>query len=509
MKAICRSYYFIFNYAVVITCCLQMLVFIPSVAQEQDIVIDEAAPTEDVLPPEVNLTVKLDTIIEKKEKPWFATTPDELAIDRLQCLEKDIKLTYNRTIKGFINYFSVRKPHYSLVMERRRNLYFPIFEDILKKNGVPEEMKYLAIVESGLNPRAVSRVGAVGLWQFMPETGRQFGLTINEYIDERMDPYKSTHAACKYLNMAFSIFKDWELAIASYNCGMGHVRRSIRKSGYADSFWDVYDFLPQETKSYVPQYVAVNYVMNYLKEHDIVADSIEAPIKFDTIRFKEQYVNIEALCRQLNICMEDFYKLNPAIQKNYLPPHINYLLRIPVDKMSVYYSNYDAIADSCATISNLAEYIPPVYVSVFGKKSSHQSNMAVVSAPTGKRKVLHTVKGGQTIYKISTQYNVSVADIKSWNKLRSSNLKVGQKLLVYTISKSNAVHVAANTSPAKNATKATIKAPVNRPKVHYVQSGDTLWNIAQKYEGVSVEKIKKLNRLKSNELKIGQKLILG
>lgn len=476
-----------------------------AVAQEQSIVEENVAP-EVVVPPAINLTVNYDTVIGKKEKPWFANTSDELTIDRLQCIEKDIKLTYNRTIKGFINYFAVRKPHYSLVMERRKNLYFPVFEEILKKNGVPDEMKYLAIVESGLNPRAVSRVGAVGLWQFMPETGRQFGLSINEFIDERMDLYKSTHAACKYLNMAFSIFKDWELSIASYNCGMGHVRRSIRRSGYADSFWEVYDFLPQETRSYVPQYVAVNYVMNYLKEHDIVADSIEAPMAFDTIRFRHQYVNIEALCRQIDLCMDDFYKLNPAIQKNYLPPHISYSLRIPRDKMNIYYQNFDAIADSCASISNLSAFTPPAYISVFGKKSTAQTNIAIAATPTNSKKYFHTVRKGQTIYKVAAQYGVDVSEVRKWNKLRGTKLQTGQKLIVYKSQQVNQPisNVVAQRTNQPIKPKSTVKS-----KIHYVQQGDTLWNIAQKYEGVSVERIKKLNRLKSNELKIGQKLILG
>lgn len=452
-----------------------------------------------------NITVILDSIVTAKEIPWFANTPDALAIDRLQCIEKDIKLTYNKTIKGFIKYFTVRKPHYCLVMERRKELYFPIFEKILKKNGIPEEMKYLAIVESGLNPRAVSRVGAVGLWQFMPATGKQFGLTINEFIDERMDPYKSTEAACRYLGMAYSIFKDWELSIASYNCGMGHVRRSIRKSGYADSFWEVYDFLPQETRSYVPQYVAVNYVMNYLSEHEIVADSIEKPMAFDTIRFRNQFVNIDALCRQLNICEEDFFKLNPAIQKNYLPPNISYPLRIPADKMTLYYENMYAIADSCSQAGNFSNTPLPPYIAVLGSAKSTNSNKIV---NTSDKKIFHTVRKGQSIYKVSSIYNVKTSELKSWNRLRSNSLKPGQKLVIYKNLKSSGI-VAKNTTKKAVETKQIVAVKGKKKQVYYVQVGDTLWNIAQKYDGISVERIKRLNKLKSNELKVGQKLILG
>lgn len=452
-----------------------------------------------------NLAVNLDSIITAKEMPWFANTPDVLAIDRLQCIEKDIKLTYNKTIKGFIKYFAVRKPHYCLVMERRKDLYFPIFEKILKKNGIPEEMKYLAIVESGLNPRAVSRVGAVGLWQFMPATGKQFGLTINEFIDERMDPYKSTEAACRYLGMAYSIFKDWELSIASYNCGMGHVRRSIRKSGYADSFWEVYDFLPQETRSYVPQYVAVNYVMNYLSEHDIIADSLEKPMDFDTIRFRNQFVNIDALCRQLNICEEDFFKLNPAIQKNYLPPNLSYPLRIPSDKMNVFYQNMYAIADSCSQAGNFSNTPLPPYIAVLGSTKSSTSNKFVNITD---KKIIHTVRTGQSIYKVSTIYNVKTSDLKRWNRLRSNSLKPGQKLVIYKTIKSSALATNNNNKKTLEIKKIT-SLKGKKTQVYYVQVGDTLWNIAQKYDGISVERIKRLNKLKSNELKVGQKLILG
>ncbi len=482
------------------TLCCSLFFYVPTFAQEDTITLEIPIKENPV-----DLTVNLDSVEEPKEAPWFANTPDALAIDRLQCIEKDIKLTYNKTIKGFIKYFAVRKPHYCLVMERRKDLYFPIFEKILKENGIPEEMKYLAIVESGLNPRAVSRVGAVGLWQFMPATGKQFGLTINEFIDERMDPYKSTVAACKYLGMAYSIFKDWELSIASYNCGMGHVRRSIRRSGYADTFWEVYDFLPQETRSYVPQYVAVNYVMNYLGEHDIHADSIEASIDFDTIRFRHQFVNVDALCQQLDVCIEDFYKLNPALQKSYLPPSISYPLRIPRDKMNLYYTNRDAIADACSQASDFSSSPMPAYIAVLGNSKPSGVQNAVNTSAVNSKKVYHTVRKGQSIYKISNQYHVSVAALKSWNKLRNNNLVAGQKLVIYK--KLTTVAPVATARIVKP--KQLLLAKAKKKQIHYVQPGDTLWNIAQKYEGVSVERIKKLNRLKTNELKIGQKLILG
>jgi len=214
----------------------------------------------------------------------------EVFRDRLTCVQKNIPLVYNDKVHAFINYFTVKDREYTRLMMRRKNLYFPLFEKYLAKYNLPDELKYLAIIESGLNPRAVSRVRAVGLWQFMSATGRYYGLNNNWYIDERMDPEKSTDAACRYLRDLHRMFNDWELALAAYNTGPGNVRRAIRRSGYKKTFWEIYPKLPRETRSYVPQFVAIIYSMNHLEEHNFFDEGEEMLVRHDTVHVKS-FVN--------------------------------------------------------------------------------------------------------------------------------------------------------------------------------------------------------------------------
>ena len=433
----------------------------------------------------------------------FPEIDDTIVAARLALLQKDIKLSYNQTIRGFIKYFTVRNRRYPLVMERRRNLYFPIFEEALKRHNMPDELKYLAIVESGLNPRAVSRMGAAGLWQFMPSTGKMYKLRQDEYVDERLDPYKSTEAACKYLKELHRIFNDWELALASYNCGPGNVRRAIRKSGYKDSFWEVYKHLPQETRAYVPQFVALTYVMNHLEDHNIIADSIEYPIAFDTITVNH-FMNLDALCGQLSICAEEFMKLNPAIKKNTLPNHIGYTIRIPSDKTPMLALNRASIMDSCSKTLN------PTVTPNENESLNIALEAAKLAIPTKNetkhKKSYHLVKSGENLGKIADKYNISMSTLKQWNNIRGNKIKKGQKLIVYKeVISNHKTHIAAKTETVvQRSTKSQSSS-----LIHYVQPGDTLWTISRKYDGISIDKIRKLNKLKGNEIKIGQKLILG
>src|SRR5688500_1238911 len=238
--------------------------------------------------------------------------------DRISCLQQEIPLVYNDKIHAFINYFTVKDREYTRLMMRRKNLYFPLFEKYLAKYNLPDELKYLSIIESGLNPRAVSRVRAVGLWQFMSATGRYYGLNNNWYIDERMDPEKSTDAACRYLKDLHRMFKDWELALAAYNTGPGNVRKAIRRSGYKKSFWEIYPNLPRETRSYVPQFVAIIYAMNHLEEHNFFDEGEEMLVRSDTLHVKA-FVNFETLANLTGSCVEDLQRLNPSVQRNAVP----------------------------------------------------------------------------------------------------------------------------------------------------------------------------------------------
>lgn len=419
---------------------------------------------------------------------------EAILLDRLKKIENKIPMTLNARTKSFMHYFTVRNRRYALVMERRRRLYFPIFEQVFKQMNLPDELKYLAIVESGLNPRAMSRVGAAGLWQFMPATGREFGLYQDQYIDERLDPYLATIAAGKYLKQLYNTFDDWELGISSYNCGPGNVRRAIRRSGYKNSFWGVYNNLPAETRGYLPQLVALSYSMNYLEAHDIIADSIEYPIVFDTITIR-QYLNLEVFSKELNIPVEDFMKMNPSFLKNYFPGHRPVTIRIPADKMVYYAQNEYDILDAAGK-RDVAVKEVPVIVKSYSQKATQTKTVAT----TQKKKIIYIVKRGDVLGSIADKHNVGLSELKNWNGMRSNSIRQGQKLIIYK----KGTAVAKSSSSATSTSSSSKKTPA----YHYVKQGDTLWTISKKYD-LTIDQIKKLNNLKDGNIKPGQKIKLS
>lgn len=416
------------------------------------------------------------------------TDQEKIIAARLKVLQNEVKLTYNKKIKSFIDYFLVRNQRYTVMVERRRGVYFPMFEEILKQQKMPEEIKYLAIVESGLNPRAISPAGAAGLWQFMTFTGKQFGLKQDEFIDERLDPAKSTVAACKYLRELYNTFHDWELALASYNCGPGNVRRAIRRSGYKDSFWEIYNFLPQETRSYVPQFVALTYVMNHMKDHQIVADSLEYAVVTDTVTI-HQYVDLTTLAEELNLCSDELRKLNPALKKGVLSGAYPYQIKIPIQKMADFYLNKTYILDACAKPVDRVDVKPPSYT------PRTTSSGSTTTSTSGQVKTYYTVKSGDALGTIAARNGVTITDLKRWNSLSSNTIRVGQRLVIY---KKGSGTTAVTRTTSTTSTSATY---------YTVKSGDSLWSISQK-TGVTVDKLKKLNGLTSGNIKPGQKLKL-
>jgi membrane-bound lytic murein transglycosylase D len=435
-----------------------------------------------------------------EEKQPIQASVDQVIAQRLKVLQNEVPLVYNSRIKSFIDYFTVRNPRYALVMERRKRVYFPTFEEILKTQKVPEEIKYLAIVESGLNAKAVSPAGAAGLWQFMTFTGKEFGLKQDEFLDERLDPEKATVAACKYLTVLYNTFKDWELALASYNCGPGNVRRAIRKSGYKETFWQIYDFLPKETRSYVPQFVALTYIMNHMADHNIVADSIEYPIAFDTITV-HQYFDLFTFSEVLNICSDDMRKLNPALKKGILSGAYAYKIRVPVDRMAQFYLNKVDILDACS------KEVPRTGFAQ-GATSIRTTN-SNPSSTAATQKIYYTVRSGDALGSIAGKYHVTITDIKRWNRLSSNTIRVGQRLIIYKKGKGASVNVSATSKSVSSSTKTGSTTKKAAPQVYYVKPGDSLWTISQQFPGLTVDKIKRLNGLTSNSIKVGQKLILN
>ncbi len=405
--------------------------------------------------------------------------------DRLRCLEKNMPLHYNDKVHAFINYFTIRDREYTKMMMRRKNLYFPLFEKYLAKYNLPDELKYLSIIESGLNPRAVSRARAVGLWQFMSATGKYYGLSNDRYIDERMDPEKSTDAACRYLRDLYGMFKDWELALAAYNTGPGNVRKSIRKSGYRNSFWEIYKYLPKETRAYVPQFVAMIYTMNYLDDHNFIEGGEELPVVADTLHVKN-HLHFETFAALTGTCLEDLQKLNPSILHAAVPVSGKpFVIKVPATAKERLFDNRLAILDSAARA---------------GRKELDVIARAY-AAQQEETRVVYKVRRGDVLGSIAIKHKVSVAQIKKWNNLRSNMIREGQLLKVYTKGSAPAASTVASNSPQRQ--------PLNGTQTYTVQPGDTLWTISRKFDGLTIEKIKSLNNLEGNKIQPGQKLILG
>ena len=304
-------------------------------------------------------------------------------------------------------------------MMRMSEYYFPIFEEALNRYGLPYELKYLPIIESALNPIARSHVGASGLWQFMPATGKLYGLEINSLVDERMDVVKATDAACRFLNSMYAIYKDWNLVIAAYNCGSGNVNKAIRRAGGKRDFWSIYPFLPRETRNYVPIFIAANYAMNYGQEHGICKAPIEKTMLTDTI-CTTQRLHLQQVSENLGIEMEELRRLNPQYSRDILPGGTVYALCLPAEKTGLFLEQQDSIyaykADSL--INNRRAEI----------------DLAKVTSINGAYRVngvtYYTIKDGDSLSKIAKKFHCTVKQLKEWNGLKNDNIRAGKKLKI-------------------------------------------------------------------------------
>lgn len=409
---------------------------------------------------------------------------------RIISMDSKIPINYNDRVYAFIKYFTEKDREYTRMVIKRATYYFPIFEEILKKHNLPEEIKYLSIIESGLNPRAISRVGAVGLWQFMPYTGRYYKLHQDWYVDDRMDPYKATESACLYLKQLYDMFGDWELAMAAYNSGPGNVRKAMRRSG-KKSFWDIYRYLPRETRSYVPQWAAMAYTMNFAEEHNFFIDEErEYQMDYDTIMVK-QFLNMEILARELDVCLEDMQTLNPAIKRNALAESTSYYsVRIPSDKMNYLIANRSAILDSSAA----------------GKEHFEKLARNSPGSTYGRDRIVYRVRSGDVLGTIAMRYGVRITDLRRWNNLSGNLIRIGQRLNIWLLPGAYEKSVAKTSTQPQTVTPKILD--YDGSKVYLVQPGDTLWDISRMFDGLTIEKIKSLNNLTSNRITPGQKLII-
>lgn len=407
----------------------------------------------------------------------------DLIKDRLACIEKTIPLVYNTRVHAFVNYFTVKDRDYTRGIIKKQNVYFPLFEKYLKKYNLPEELKYLSIIESGLNPVAKSPASAVGLWQFMSATGRYFGLHNDWYIDERMDPEKSTEAACRYLSQLYNMFGDWELAIAAYNTGPGNIRKAIRRSGYKRSFWEIYPYLHRETRSYLPQLTAMIYTLNYAEDHNFIIDEFEYDIKSDTINIKG-YTHLATIASQLNLCEDELIKLNPSLRRGVVPESSkSYVINLPEQVKEDFITKRNEILDSASKV---------------GKSQLEYLARTQPGSTYGKEKIIYRVKSGDVLGRIAESHNVRISDLRTWNNIHGNLIRVGQHLTIYQ----KPGYIAKSTAPIFQ------KLP-DGTKTYIVQPGDTLWEISRKFEGLSIEKLKSLNELQNNNIKAGQRLIIG
>lgn len=438
-----------------------------------------------------------------------STVPEALIRERLAKLENEIPLRYHKVTHQFVEYFIYRKPSFVKRMLEQMHLFFPLYEQMLEKYEMPRELKFLSLIESGLNPRIISYAGAGGLWQFMPATGREYGMKQDDYIDERFDPVKSTDAACRYLKRLHKAFGSWEMALAAYNVGPGNVKRAMRRSG-ASTFWGIYNFLPKQTRHYVPQFVAMTYLMHYHADHGIFPEAPDYPTLSDTVQISG-YFNLHTFAKLSNITFDELYKLNPQLINTELPPYVkDYVLRIPSHSFDYLTENRLAIWDSAAkspfqTNMALASNGEELSDSVLAIKkvgglvaAGGESDDPETIITRQTKKMYHTVRKGETLGRIASRYGVDTYDLKRWNRMRSNTVMRGKKLVIY---KESSKAVLANLAPAK--AKGKIKM-----RYHRVQSGDTLSTIAERY-GINVSRLKKINRLRGNTVRKGQKLIVG
>ncbi|MCD8740495.1 LysM peptidoglycan-binding domain-containing protein [Mucilaginibacter roseus] len=398
---------------------------------------------------------------------------------RLDSVQKDIQLDYNEYVQSYIDAYTRRRGGMADVIGKSQ-YYFPIYEKAFRDMGVPEEIKFLSIVESELNPNAVSRVGATGPWQFMFATARLYGLSMDNYVDDRKDPIQASYAAAAYLRDAYQEFGDWLLAIASYNCGKGAVTRAIEKAG-ANDFWSIRPYLPAETRGYVPAFIAMAYVMNYYKHHNITPQACNFSIKTDTVMVNK-FVPLQGIAKVLDVDMKELCLLNPAYKKQIVNGTAQAPRRLVIPQAAK--ENYAALYEAL----NGAGFNAPARVR-YASNTTNDGGEDAESAPV--KATRHKVRRGETLGAIADRYGVEVQDIKVWNNLRSNRAVIGQVLRL------TAPEQAAPVKPSKN-----IKEFVT----YKVKRGDTLSEIAAKFEGASVEKIKELNGLRKGRIQPGMTL---
>lgn len=400
--------------------------------------------------------------------------PDSVYKNRIEKLNEKtpLNLAYNKVVRNYIDLYSIKKRDLTSRMLGLAHFYFPMFEEELDRHGLPLELKYLAVVESALHPTAGSHAGAKGLWQFMYRTGKVYDLNVNSFIDDRYDPREATIAACEHLKDLYEIYGNWSLAMAAYNSGTGNVNRAIRYAGGVKSYWAVWPFLPRETRGYVPAFIAVNYVMNYAAEHNIYP--VEPGYLYhniDTVKVND-VLSFKQVSEKFGVAMETLEFLNPRYKKGIIPANDDkeYYLRLPYQ-----YAN------------QFLEHEQEVYA--YKTREGIEKEKLLKEIEKAKSRRLHIVRRGENLGVIARRYRTSVSRLKAWNSLRGSRIYPGQKLVVY--------------SPGYTSSRQNIQK--SGSGIHTVQRGETLGEIASAY-GISVNQLRSWNNIRGNIIRVNQKL---
>ncbi|WP_281634335.1 lytic transglycosylase [Flavobacterium luteolum] len=455
-----------------------------------------------------DLTKDIQTI--NKDVTVDEELPTELLKQRLAAMNEKspFEIQYNQGLENIIKSFlKNRKKSFSRLMALSE-YYFPIFEDAFAKQNVPLEIKYLAVVESALNPKAVSKMGATGLWQFMYGTGKQYALKIDSYIDERSDPLKATAAASEYMTKMFNIFGDWELVLASYNSGPGNVTKAIRRSGGKTKYWDIRNYLPKETQGYVPAFLATMYLFEYHKEHGINPErAVVKNFETDTVAVKNQ-MSFKQIADLLDMPQSQIQLLNPSYKMGVVPFYQGeqHFIRLPKDKVATFVSNEEQIY---------------AYVKYDKEFRATSSRLAVKYAPKAKPAVakpaavesgdfeFYKVRKGDNLAAIASKYNVSISELKKWNNLKTNAVAIGRSLKI-----KSEEEVPVKASPIIDRKEEAIASAdeKNKPTAvdmdYVVVAGDNLGSIAKKF-GTTIAELKELNNLTSNNIGLGKTLIIS
>jgi membrane-bound lytic murein transglycosylase D len=503
----------------VIIICLTLAVNINTSAVNDTIIIRSDSTTE-------KITADLDSLVNSwyvklaltnkpeliSEDTTIVMFSDSVYKERLGRINTIIKLPYGSIIRNHIHVYTVKKRELFSAILGLKDYYFPMIEDIFDSYGIPGELKYMAVIESALNPNAVSRVGATGLWQFMYSTGRSYGLTVNSVVDERRDPVKATHAAARYMKDLYGIYKDWMLVIAAYNCGPGNVNKAIRRSGNKRDYWEIYYRLPRETRGYIPGFVAATYAVNFYDLHNIRPLPLNFPVATDTIMINKD-IHLTQISEVMKIPAGELRALNPQYRTGLVPGSSKpQALTLPVSHLGDFIDLNDTIRG----------YKPDVYLTNAVRLVDPSRSTYAPADVKGRTKLIYKVKEGDNLGFISEWYRVGLSDLRYWNNIYRNTIRIGQNLAIYVdpakadyYSKINGMSFSEKQALIGKAVTANVQPLASLLQnqsdgeyiTHTVRYGDTIWDIVKLYESVTISDVLSLNGISDpQKIQVGQKL---